>query len=447
LSDQGFALDEEWVPTDDTTQTADYVKTVTLVGFTPYQIGAYEDWFGRKYGKELLLTACDAPSPGVGYIRVTGPDPYGANNSEQTGTCLNIRRKRGDENFQALWWRYGSFRFTRCIPLLEAVNYVLQQTVPSLAPADAANLSAFFTAQVNPATGESGRLNELNRLYVSAGSDIKRPGASEPATRLPVTLKTLLTDVANSWDVGWFVDPETGKLRFEHRTWLEANELMPLGLRADGYLAYSYVQEKMPRTERLQVQNAVSTGATFSFREGQVTYAGACVTQAEGQNEQVRSVGTLTGDVRGLVLTADSVPDDCLAVLVAAPLTAGQLAGEVENGNQALAASNLFKRYHRRGRVLRTGTLALGGTVQFDSVRPTVKLEPATLCGTVELVSLRRPLTTVFSTNGQLQQAEEDLATGTVTITALHPAPESDLALPGFAHEFDAAQFEATQFA
>ncbi|OUJ69192.1 hypothetical protein [Hymenobacter crusticola] len=446
LSDQDFQLDEDWVPTDDTTQTADYVKTIQLAGFKPYQIGTYTDWNG-KYGKELILTACGAPSPGPGYLQVTGPAPYGANNEEQTGTCLNLRRHYDDKNFKSLWWRYGAFRFTRCFPLLEGLNYVLKQTAPSLAPDDAANLSHFFTADQNAATGQGGRLNELNRLYLAAGSDIKRPGASEPATRLRLSAEELFTDVASSWDVGWFIDPATGKLRFEHRSWLEANELAPLDLREGGYLQYRYTKAKMPRVERLQVQQAASEGATYAFQEGVVTYAGACVNQQEGENESSRSVNRLTGDIRTLVLQGDRFPDDCLAVLVAAPLTAGQLTQEVENGNQALAASNLFKHYHRRGRVLRQGTLTLGGTVQFDSVRPTVQLEPATTCGPWQDVSLRRPLTTVFGVNGRLLQAEEDLATGEIAVTALHAGPESELPVPGFERAFDAAQFDAEQFA
>jgi hypothetical protein len=453
LSDQGFELDDEWVPTDGTTRTADYVRAISITGFKTYKIGTYDDWLGRKYGKDLILTSPDAPAPGAGYIKVTGPDPIGANNAPECPTALNLRRKLNDKNCKALWWRYGSFRFTRCFPFLEGLNYVLKQTVPSLAPDDAANLSEFFTQDRNQSTGETGRQNEVNRLYLAAGSDIKRPASSEPATRLMISAKDLFTDTANNWDAGWFIDPATGKLRFEHRAYIEASGVQELdltnpSLRPNSLLKYSYLLEKMPRTERLQVQNGSSEGTNFSFLEGVVTYAGACVNQEEGQNDVIRSVGRLTGDIRALVLDADRLPDDCLAVLVAAPLSLGQLTPEVENGNQALAASNLFKRYHRRGRVLPEGVLDFGGPVLFDSTRPTVKLDPLTVeCVGLDPFTLQTPYQTRYSKGGKFQQAELSLEDDVVTATILHDAIQGEGSAPGFEREFDGAQFNSTQWA
>lgn len=454
LSGSGYSLDEEWVAPDFSTvnSTADYVKTVGISGFTPYLIGTYNDWT-RRYGKDLILTECGAPSPGVGYIQVTGPDPTGANNAENGGACLNIRHKVNDKRFRGLWWRYGAFRFTRCFPFLTGLHYVLQQVVPTICPPDPAQLSEFFTQDVNQATRESGRLNELPRLYISAGSDVKRPNSSEPATRLRVTLKDLLTDTANSWDCGWFIDQTTGFLRLEHRAYFERNAILPLdltnsALHPKSVLSYEYIQQKMPRTERLQVRNATTEATGINFLESSVTYGGSCVTQEEGQNEAVRSVGLHTGDIRGLILSGDTLPDNCLAVLVAAPLSFGQLTYEVENGNRALAASNLFNRYHRRGRVLLEGTLGTGEVVTFESARPIIQLEPITVdaCDGLDSFSLRQDYITRYNTDGQLQQAEWDLASTRVVVTVQHGAL-TGLPRATPPHEFDPTQFDPAQFA
>lgn len=454
LSGSGYQLDEEWVAPDTSsaTTTADYVKTVGISGFSPYIIGRYSDWT-RKYGRELVLTECGAPSPGVGYIKITGPDPTGANNAENGGTCLNLRRKVNQDNFKAVWWRYGAFRFSRCFPFLAGLHYLLSQTVPSICPPDPAQLSYFFTQDENQATKETGRLNELPRLYLAAGSDIKRPNSSEPATRLRVTLKDVLTDTANSWDCGWFIDPTTGFLRLEHRAYLEDNKLQPVdltdsSLHPKSTLSYSYLQQQMPRVERLTVQNAATEATGVNFLEASVTYSGNCVTQEEGQNESSRNVGLLTGDIRGLVLSGDTLPDACLAVLIAAPLSLGQLTAEVENGNRALAASNLFKRYHRRGRVLSEGVLAEGGFVTFDSTRSVVQLDPVTLdaCTGLDFFGLDREYTTRYSSGGDFQQAEWDLGSTRVTVTIQHGAL-TGLPRATPPHEYDPTQFDPAQFA
>lgn len=448
LSASGYDLDEEWI--DNGGKTADYVKSLSISAFRAYEIRTYADW-GRKYGRDLVLTECGAPSPGPGYLQVTGPDPTGANNAE-TSPCLNLRRKRSEDNPKALWWRFGSFRFTRCFPLLEGVQFMLQQIVPSLAPENAAQLSAFFTQDRNAATGETGPLNELPRLYLSAASDVKRPGSSEPASRLRLSLKDLLTSIATAYDAGWFIDELTGKLRLEHRTWLETPVGAPLDVRAGNPapLKYSYLQEKMPRSERLTVQYASTVGSQVDFATGAIDYAGDCVSQEEGQQEQLRSVQLLTGDVRALVLSGDNLPDNALCLLAAAPPVPGQTSLQVQNGNQPVAASELLRRYHRRGRVLSEGTLEVQQqTVLFDSVKATVKLDPATLdsCALASLPTLRTPLLTRFGPDGRFQSVEENLLTGALTLTALHRPPVSLLSVPGLERQFNPAHYNPQHFA
>ena len=228
-----------------TAHTIDYVKSPEIAGFKTYKIGTYNEWHDplnpartSRHGDALLLLPCGTEPAAYGfnnadYLRVTGPGGGqslgGANNSPECPDCLNVRRSVGTNACKALYWRFGAFRFGRCFPLRDGLYYLLQQTLAPHGPAGAAlvppraiQLGDFLNAFENPATGESGDSNEVYGLVLSAASDVKRYGASEPATRLLLSLKTLLADLAALYDCGWFVDPVTGWFRLEHRAYLDA---------------------------------------------------------------------------------------------------------------------------------------------------------------------------------------------------------------------------------
>ncbi|UOR06945.1 hypothetical protein MUN82_07540 [Hymenobacter aerilatus] len=262
-----------------------------------------------------------------------------------------------------------------------------------------------------------------------------------------MTLKELLTDIATCYDAGWFVDEQTGYLRLEHRAWLEARDIAPLDISEKGYLKYSYAREQMPRVERLQVVHASTGDVAIDFQEGGIQYGGNCVNQTEGQNESIRMASLIMGDIRGLLLNGDSLPNTSLCLLVATPLQAGELTQQVEAGNRAVAASELLKRYHRRGRVIASGVLLPSKQyVHFDSVRPTIQLEKASTCVSLQEITLRRLLTTVYGLNGRLQRAEEDLATGMTAVIACHTISEPTSSMPSFDRMFAAEQFNPEQF-
>jgi hypothetical protein len=364
LSDQGW----QFYTRNDTISppTADYVKTPEIAGFKPYVIGTFDDWWhtegGRrpKYGETLLVLPCgqkpsDFGFANAGYIEVTGPDPTGANNSPQCASCLNLRRTLRNDNCKSLWWKFGQFSFKRCFPLLDGLYHLLLQTAPQLLPPRPEDLSSFFTHPVNPVTKSTGVNNELPTLLLSAGSDVKRYGASEPATRLLISLKQFVEDICAMFDLGYFVDSGTGLFRIEHRSFFESQPAsVVLDLRPTGEFArtanltdsYTYRNEKLPKYEQLQITAAMTEEFEqgISFGEGEIEYSGACVNRREGQNTNTRTVSRLTGDIAGLVLSGDALPDSCIVVLSVEP------DGSLREGNRRVSASQLLLRYHRHGR-------------------------------------------------------------------------------------------------
>ncbi|NVO33205.1 hypothetical protein [Hymenobacter lapidiphilus] len=430
-SAQGWEPLFETIDATVTPHTIDYVKAPEISGFprAGYKIGTYQDWFGRIYGDQLLLLPCGQSPPGPGYVQVTSP---GASNSDVCGgPCLNVRRSGNDVNCKSLFWRFGEFRFTRGFPLLDAVRGLLKATVAgtsavAIVPPTAAQLSDFFTNPVNPATGATGAANEVPGLLLSAASDVKRYGASEPATKVLISLKSMLDDLAALYDVGWFIDPVTGWFRIEHRAWREAGAgatVLDLTTAPETILseAYSYRTDKLPRTEELTIAAALTQDAAkgYFFDKASIEYTGQCVNTREGQNKQTRSASRLTGDVAGMVLSGERLPDSALVLLAAAP------DGLLQDGNRKAAASELLKRYHRRGRVRPTGTVA-GQLLDFQSVKPGRLQEglSARLCS-LDQLGPAASITTNLGPGGQLDKAEWDLLTGIVSLSIALPSPDS----------------------
>ncbi|MCC3159675.1 hypothetical protein LJ737_20710 [Hymenobacter sp. 15J16-1T3B] len=444
------------VYSDDRTVTppvAHYVKPPQIAGFKPYEITHYNDW-SRKYGAEILLLPCGAASPGTDYVQVTGPDGVnlggeeGANNEPECPTCLNVREQVNRTNCKSLWWRFGRFRFTRGIPLLEALNHVLRGTLPRLAPTLAADLSQHFSAATSYATGANPAANELPGLLVAAASDVKRYNVSDPARKLKLTLKQFVEDLCTMYDCGWFIDGN-GKFRIEHRSLFAPDPDTTVDLTggpaAGGPNEYEYLQALLPRKEVLSITNAISEeSASVNFREAAIEYEPAETNTREDENTSTRTVTKLTGDVAGMVLSGDALPDDALVVLAPGP------GGLLRQGNRPVSAAQLVRRYHRFGRVKLTATVN-GEPVVFAGLRPQRK-QAAFVAPLCDLSALPYGVTvhTSLSRVATLQQARWNMASGQVEVTPLLP-PLTGLGpatgLPGTPKQFHTGQFNQDQFA
>jgi len=441
-----------------TAGTVDYVKPPAIAGFKPYKIGTYSNWNDPRnpgaapsYGAALLLVdASKAPADygyqNADYVELTGAGGFNSPPDEcPGGLSRRVRRYVSDEQCSRLFWRFGTFQFGRCFPFLDGLYNILTQTVAAfggqaLLPPTPAQLSQFLSAPVNQATGELGATNELPGLLLSAGSDVKRYGSSEAATRLLISLKQLLADM-QWWDGGWFIDPTTGWLRYEHRAWLEQQTapVVDLTRLEDALLsnAYAYRTRQLPRYEELAIANASTEDvkAEVYFAKASLDYGlSACVNKAEGSNRVSTSISRLTGDVAAGVLNGDSIPDNALFVL------APDAAGHLSQANRQLSASGLLARYWRRGRAAATATIegpapaqlpnsvtgslpVSGIPAQIDSVRP--NRVQAGISG--RLCSLRTlapeaSYQTNLGAGGQLAKAELSLRTRLVKLTIWLPA-------------------------
>ena len=459
-----------------TPHRVDYVKTPGIAGFRPYKIGTYNDWNDplnpprtNRYGDQLLLLPCfESPADhgfdNAAYLKVTGIHQIGqslggafnaeADGNDPGGHCLNVRRTllQGSQlpaNSKSLWWRFGDFKFGRCFPLAEALRFALQRAavplinnVPqpaipailALVPDTVQQLSAFYTAATNPATGDTGAANEVPGLLLSAASDVKRYGASEAATRLMISPKTLISEACTLHDLGWFIDPITGKFRIEHHVYAETQygngPVIDLTAAAGAILPATYTtrQAQAPRYEELTIASAQTVDAAgyqgheVNFASGLLDYGavGFCVDNRPGSNRTTRGVSRLTGDVAACVLSGDAIPDNALVVLAPDALA------RLSDANRALSASRLMQRYHRHGRAALLATINGLPTV-LASLRP----QREQTAQSVPLPSVpggfpdTGAYTTRLGTKGQLIKRELDPRTGTVTLAFWVPAPTS----------------------
>ncbi len=442
----------------------DYVKAPAISGFKPYKIGTYSNWNDPRnpaavplYGPVLLLLDASKHPSDYGYtdsdyVRVTGVDGYGANNSESPGAeSLNVRRYVGDEQYSGLWWRFGTFAFTRCFRLRDGLYSLLAQTLlplpggAALLPPSADQLGDFLTADTNLETGDSGAANEVPRLLFCAGSDMKNPGDSEAATRLLISLKALNADLRAGWQLGWFIDPATGWVRYESQAYLEqlASQAAVVDLRLlpEPLLPekYAYRDGQTPRYEDLTISAAGTEDVNRNtyFAKASVDYGiGGCASTREGSNRVGVTVARLTGDVALAVLSGDAVPDN--AVFVLAPDATGHLA----NANREVSATGLIFRYWRRARAAPTATVegpapltapntvtqvlpVSGPALPILSVRPSRQQEGASgrLARLATLATPGNRFTTNLGVNGVLGKAELTLGSRIYTATVYLGAP------------------------
>lgn len=388
------------------------------------------------------------------WVKITGPDQSefgadvgGANSSPYCTASLNVKINSSDLHCRSIYWKFGTFQFKRCFPLLDGVYNLLRLTgtppadianpgyippprpaVQALLPPTAAELSSFYTAGTNQATGETGEDNELPRLVLAHGSDIKRFNASEPATRVLVSLKTVLDDLAALHDIGWFVNPETGYLRLEHRAFREnrqaAGQTYDLTTAPKAILpsAYSYRTAQTPRYEELIVSNAITENVASGiyYAKAALDYGeSGCSNGQEGQNRLTRTAGRLTGDVPALVLSGGSLSDDCIAIL--APDTFGRL----PDANAKLSASLLLARYHRHGMVAPQAVVSPGNlVVNAQSLRPqrVVENQSISVCSLSVLDGITQYVT-ALGAGAVLSKADLTLPGGPLTLTLWLPTP------------------------
>lgn len=291
-------------------------------------------------------------------------------------------------------------------------------------------ISNFF--QINPdvPTGinyVTGQPTKTNHLTFFQKSDVKRPGAVENATKLPMTYDKFMQILVTSFNLGWTL--EAGILRIEHVSYFSA--ALGLDLTAPRYAAfvnainrYSYKNEDIPIREEFKWMEA--TDGDF---KGLPIYYTKCVTGA--RNVKTNTVDRAMTDVEMALSYADpdsNVVSDDGMVMVAAGFDgvdyymiseAAILGGNLINNS--LAWAQLHRDYHKYERPVDEGIMNDVQTT-FLSVKPTKKgatLRVPLCCGDVFYANDK--IKTILG-EGIVDKATFSFKDDTLTLDLLYPA-------------------------
>ncbi|MGF7219041.1 hypothetical protein GGR92_005221 [Spirosoma lacussanchae] len=326
----------------------------------------------------LLATSTENPLPYKSFVAIYPDKRTWSPNAK--GQLVNLLP---DGNAAGTGPSSQEHTYRQGIDLMTAINRVFDQIATGL-PAQVLSpiTSEFYELAVNPVTSRE----NLNKI-IMAGSDAKRPASVTPAVTLTVTLKELLEGLRGLHNVYYLIDPETGKLRLEHRSWFAEQSYVQLGrvaLNLDRYpdaLAKanneSFDTEALYGIEELVIEN--NAGAEKKeFARGSVRYDDGCVVRDEKGAVRTNSISVsrFFTDLDAAYSNPDSVPDDAIflaelmkpkaygAPASSLPMLASAfevveyrdyttVVGLGNNGYQA--ASMLFVDYHRHGRSFSSG--------------------------------------------------------------------------------------------
>jgi hypothetical protein len=406
---------------------AKYAKQPDLYNFRPYRYETKADF--TKY-PELLQIECNDGFDATRYINASGK-------FNGTGTtilpgivvpppcspgCVNIPRDRGSKRCVTLLWEFGAFTFNRNRLLLDVVHYLVQQSCPTVAQAQASDISEFFTDATNYATGLP---NVLQNILIAAKSDIIGYNSTERASKALISLKTIQDELKAQFQVYWFLDA-SGKYRLEHYAYFSlagtVDFTLPKYARWQNQ-SFTYDKLNMPRFERLKFSEAFND----DFLQGEIEYSGDCVNRLEGQDAKEVTVSKFDNDLENLIVSAENLNREGFVLLVHQNGEVVREEGDVTGAYQInghLAAANLVKHYYQHGRVLPSG-LVNGKTATFKSVIRPIKQDAIVLptCCEAE-VDPFATFVTLLGNNGGLLYTELNLKTSALSVATLHPIIE-----------------------
>ncbi len=179
---------------------------------------------------------------------------------------------------------------------------VLTQLIQANCP-DIKIVSDFF--QWNPINQSlinyvTGFESQIRNLKIFQKSDIKRPNASNSATKAETNFYKLFSDVLRIFNCGYFIDGN--KLRVEHISWFEKNENLDLvsiakqtgQITMNGSRKFSYDKTKLPKFEYFEWMDESSE----EFAGTPIWYDNACVEDDDDLAESLTNrVEYVTTDV------------------------------------------------------------------------------------------------------------------------------------------------------
>lgn len=258
--------------------------------------------------------------------------------------------------------------YTRFRTLYSIFDYVINKICPDITGV----VSDFF--EWNPIGDAPGYVagenyvteldNIVDKLAISAKSDVLNPAASQYATVGEISFNDLVNDICTLFHLDWFID-DSGNFRIEHISYFASvlgynTTEEPNVILNQSNQVYSYSKEKMPNRESFSCSDA--QGIDFVGRN--IIYSGACVEDDSsniGAGEKQYSVPNFMTDLNFIDDYPASINKTGFVLVAYGPgnivvQEIGKMSGYLVN-NGHLSWANLHYNYHRHGRVLLEGNM------------------------------------------------------------------------------------------
>lgn len=142
--------------------------------------------------------------------------------------------------------------YTRNIWLKDVIEYLVQKIDPAMNWADTSIYSEFFNDATNYVTGIT---NHYDLITIAQKSDIKRPSASDPATKAMISFKGLM-EILRIMNLRWTYDG----LRFTIEHVSLFTSAAGIDIRTQELTAstnkYRYIKEQIPKYEKFEMMES-----------------------------------------------------------------------------------------------------------------------------------------------------------------------------------------------
>lgn len=400
-----------------------YYKLVERLGLNT-STGNLEG-FGRSFWvREKYTIPTGSPSPlGYKFIETVGINdiyarPLMVFHSDYTSTQVPI----GEITQTTFEWRYGALSnnskfVTNAIKLQDVLEWYAEQCGLTVS-------SDFF--QINPANPSPDNYvinarNQYTKLYLIQKTDVKKPNATQPATKGIMRLDYLNESLQTLFDTRYVIEGNTLKYehisRFNKTVKLDAT-IIDNGKWVVGQRKFEFDSDEMPKKQLFKAmeQNNVD------FVGKPIEYFDNCTDKA---NEQKNNCQNITTDILHVIDQPDKISDEGF-VLVACEehdgkLYLAQTTGILTNnevGNNVLGFAQLHNYFHRHRRIRKTGILN-GITTTFLSEKPSKKCVDITF--PFKDITLFEPDQLVKGPlgNGEVKQALYEIKNDTLKVTLM----------------------------
>lgn len=379
-------------------------------------------WVREKY----TVPAGSPPPPGYTFIETVGAnDIYAKPLMVYHNSYTSEQVPVGEMSQLTLTYKYGGLKngesvIRNAVKLQDALEWFGSYFC------DLGIISDFF--QMNPENPSSsnyvtGARNQYTKLYLIQKTDVKKPNATQPATRGILRYDYLMESLQTLFDVRYNVTDDQSNIQIEHIS--RYNKTLKLdasviegGKWINGQRKFEFISDEMPRRQLYKAMEAKN----IDFVGKPIEYYENCTDQG---NEEKNNCQNITTDICHVIDEPDEISDDGF-VLVACEEYDGKLYLAQTTGvltsnevpNNVLAFAQLHQYFHRHRRVRKTGLLNGAHTI-FITEKPTKKATDITF--PYKDITLFEPDQLVKGAlgNGEVKQAVYDIKSDKLQVTLL----------------------------